>query len=50
MSDFTPPVSDFRFLIHDVIGLETVAGLPAFSETSADLVDAILEEAAKFAA
>ncbi|URK19178.1 acyl-CoA dehydrogenase [Thalassospira sp. GO-4] len=50
MSDFTPPVSDFRFLIHDVIGLETVAGLPAFSETSSDLVDAILEEAAKFAA
>ncbi|MHC8494134.1 acyl-CoA dehydrogenase [Thalassospira sp. SM2505] len=49
MSDFTPPVSDFRFLIHHVIGLDTVADLPAFSETSPDLVDAILEEAGKFA-
>ncbi|MDG4721243.1 MULTISPECIES: acyl-CoA dehydrogenase [Thalassospira] len=49
MSDFTPPVSDFRFLIHDVIGLGTVANLPAFSEISSDLVDAILEEAGKFA-
>ncbi|RCK45393.1 acyl-CoA dehydrogenase [Thalassospira profundimaris] len=49
MSDFTPPVSDFRFLIHNVIGLDTVADLPAFSETSPDLVDAILEEAGKFA-
>lgn len=49
MSDFTPPVRDIRFLIHEVIGLDTVADLPAFSETSPDLVDAILEEAAKLA-
>ncbi|MFV1850289.1 MAG: acyl-CoA dehydrogenase [Thalassospira sp.] len=49
MSDFTPPISDFRFLIHNVIGLDTVANLPAFSETTEDLVDAILEEAGKLA-
>jgi acyl-CoA dehydrogenase len=49
MSDFTPPISDFRFLIHNVIGLDTVASLPDFAETTPDLVDAILEEAGKFA-
>ncbi|HAI30803.1 MAG TPA: hypothetical protein DCM48_14935, partial [Thalassospira sp.] len=50
MSDFSPPISDIRFLIHDVIGLDTVSRLPPFGETSPDLVDAILEEAGKFAA
>ena len=49
MTDFTPPIQDFRFLIHDVIGLDTVANLPAFAEVSPDLVDAILEEASKLA-
>lgn len=49
MSDFSPPISDIRFLIHDVIGLDTVTNLPPFGETSPDLVDAILEEAGKFA-
>lgn len=49
MTDFTPPIQDFRFLIHDVIGLDTLATLPAFTEASPDLVDAILEEAAKLA-
>ncbi|MEQ8391142.1 MAG: acyl-CoA dehydrogenase [Thalassospira sp.] len=49
MSDFTPPIADFRFLIHDVIGLDTVAHLPTYSETTPDLVDAILEEAGKLA-
>ncbi|NIY77212.1 acyl-CoA dehydrogenase [Thalassospira sp. HF15] len=50
MSDFTPPISDIRFLIHHVIGLDTVSTLPPYAETSPDLVDAILEEAGKFAA
>ncbi|WP_339860534.1 acyl-CoA dehydrogenase [Thalassospira alkalitolerans] len=49
MTDFTPPIRDLRFLIHDVIGLQTVAELPGFRETSPDLVDAILEEAGKLA-
>ena len=49
MTDFTPPIQDFRFLIHDVIGLDTIANLPAFAEVSPDLVDAILEEASKLA-
>ncbi|SOC24210.1 acyl-CoA dehydrogenase [Thalassospira xiamenensis] len=50
MSDYTPPIDDLRFLIHNVIGLETVSDIPAFVETTPDLVDAILEEAGKLAA
>ncbi|HBS22967.1 MULTISPECIES: acyl-CoA dehydrogenase [Thalassospira] len=49
MSDYTPPLHDLRFLIHNVIGLQTVSDIPAFAETSPDLVDAILEEAGKLA-
>jgi len=50
MSDYTPPIDDLRFLIHNVIGLETVSDIPAFAETTPDLIDAILEEAGKLAA
>lgn len=49
MSYYTPPLHDLRFLIHNVIGLQTVSDIPAFAETSPDLVDAILEEAGKLA-
>ncbi len=50
MSDFTPPIHDLRFLIHEVIGLQAVSDMPCFAETTPDLVDAILEEASKLAA
>ncbi|MCC9625554.1 acyl-CoA dehydrogenase C-terminal domain-containing protein [Thalassospira sp. MA62] len=49
MHDFTPPVRDYRFLIHDVIGLDAIEQLDPFGDVSDDLVDAILQEAAKFA-
>lgn len=49
MSDYTPPIHDLRFLIHNVIGLQTVSDIPAFAETSPDIVDAILDEAGKLA-
>ncbi len=50
MTDYTPPIHDLRFLIHEVIGLQTVSDIPCFAETTPDLVDAILEEAGKLAA
>ena len=49
MSDYHAPLKDMRFLIHEVVGLERVAALPPFAEVSADLVDQILDEAARFA-
>jgi 3-(methylthio)propanoyl-CoA dehydrogenase len=50
MSDFVPPLRDIRFVLDEVAGLKAVAALPGFEEATPDLVDSILEEAAKIAA
>ena len=49
MSDYTAPINDMRFVMHELAGLEQVSGLPGYEEASPDLVDAILDEAGKFA-
>jgi alkylation response protein AidB-like acyl-CoA dehydrogenase len=38
-----------QFVLKELAGLEQVAGLPGYEEASSDLVDAVLEEAGKFA-
>ncbi|MCP4327247.1 MAG: acyl-CoA dehydrogenase [Alphaproteobacteria bacterium] len=45
---YSAPIRDMKFVIHDVVGLSRVAELPGCEEVSGDLVDAILDEAAKF--
>ena len=42
------PVPDTRFVLKHVVGLPSLAGLPAFREASAEMVAAILDEGAKF--
>ena len=49
MSEYFAPVRDMHFVIKELAGLEQVAELPGYEDASADLVDAVLEEAAKFA-
>lgn len=49
MSDYTAPLDDMRFVIKDLIGLETVNSLPGLGHTDAEVVDQILEEAGKLA-
>jgi len=49
MADYVAPLQDMRFVLKNVIGLETVNTLPPFTEVTEDVVDAILEEAARFA-
>ena len=46
---YTAPIRDMRFLINDVVGLARITDLPGCEEVSGDLLDAILEEAGKFA-
>lgn len=46
---YRAPVSDMQFVMKELAGLEEVAALPGCEDVSADLADAILEEAAKFA-
>jgi alkylation response protein AidB-like acyl-CoA dehydrogenase len=50
MSEYIAPLKDMRFVLTELAGLDEVARLPGCEEATPDVVDAILEEAAKFAA
>ncbi len=47
MTAYEAPLSDMRFVISELVGLDEVAGLPGLGEVTPDLLDAILEEAGK---
>ena len=49
MTSYSAPLADMRFLLHDLGLLGSVNGMPGLEEASADLVDAVLEEANKLA-
>ena len=49
MSTYTAPVQDMQFVIKDLVGLADITAMPDCAEVTADLVDAVLEEAGKFA-
>jgi alkylation response protein AidB-like acyl-CoA dehydrogenase len=49
MTTYTAPLKDMRFVLNELAGLDAVAKLPGCEEASAETVDAILEEAGKFA-
>lgn len=49
MPAYKAPTRDLQFVLHDVLGVdELYASLPEFEEVSPDLIDAILEQGAKF--
>ncbi len=47
---FTPQINDIRYTLRDIIGFSDVIDSGAFEDLSGDLVDAVLEEAGRFAA
>ena len=49
MSEDLAPIQDMRFVLRELAGLEQVAQWPGCEEATPDVVDAILEEAGKFA-
>jgi len=49
MPEYEAPLRDMRYVYHELGLTERLAECPDFAETTPDLVDAILEEAAKFA-
>ena len=49
MSTYAAPVKDMQFVIKDLVGLDQISAMPECAEVTADLVDAVLEEARKFA-
>ena len=50
MSHYSAPLEDMRFVINELADLEAIGALPGCAEATPDLVDAVLEEAARFAA
>jgi alkylation response protein AidB-like acyl-CoA dehydrogenase len=48
MSEYVAPLKDIRFVMQELAGLDQVVSLPGCEEASSDVVDAILEEAARF--
>ena len=49
MSTYQAPLRDMRFVLKHLAGLADVAKLKGYEDATADTVDAILEEASKFA-
>ena len=47
MPSYNAPLKDMKFLLHDFLNLQQYNNLPTFQEASPDMVDAILDEAAK---
>ncbi len=50
MSVYAAPLRDMQFVLKELVDLDAISRLPGCEEVSADLVDAVLEEAGKFAA
>lgn len=48
MSTYKAPLADIRFALYDVLGAEALFAKLGFAEASRDIVDAVLEEGAKF--
>ena len=51
MPSYTPPLRDMRFVMHEVLQVtDEFKAIPRFAEADAQTIDAVLEEAGKFAA
>ena len=50
MSEYVAPVKEMSFVLKDVIGIDRIGKLPGCEDVTADLVDAIFDEAGKFSA
>ncbi len=49
MATYEAPLDDFRFVLHELLDVGRLAELPGYEEATPDLIDAVLEEAAKLA-
>ena len=51
MPTYTPPLRDMQFVMHEVLGVANeYAAMPRFADVDADTINAVIEEAGKFAA
>ncbi|MFT4249623.1 MAG: acyl-CoA dehydrogenase C-terminal domain-containing protein [Pseudomonas sp.] len=48
MSRYSAPLADLRFALYDVLGAEALFDRLGYTEASRDIIDAVLDEAARF--
>ncbi|MFT7267796.1 MAG: alkylation response protein AidB-like acyl-CoA dehydrogenase, partial [Porticoccus sp.] len=48
MTAYSAPLDDIKFLLNNVLEMPSIAKLPGFEDATPDMVDAILNEAARF--
>jgi len=48
MSEYNAPLKDMQFVLRDLAGLGRILQMPGFADISDDVVDQVLEEAARF--
>lgn len=48
MAAYTPPVRDISFTLDTISGVQSIAALPGFEHVDTDMVDGLLDEAARF--
>ena len=49
MTTYTAPLKDMQFLLREIANIDAISQLPGYEEATSDVVDAIIEEAGKFA-
>tara|TARA_B100001971_G_scaffold214620_1_gene253146 strand:- start:1700 stop:3496 length:1797 start_codon:yes stop_codon:yes gene_type:complete len=49
MPNYKAPVEDLGFVLSELIDIEQIAGMPGYEDASADLIEAVLSAAGKFA-
>ncbi|MEO7206018.1 MAG: acyl-CoA dehydrogenase [Steroidobacteraceae bacterium] len=50
MPEYQAPIADMKFVLRELVDMDLLARLPGFAEMTPDVADAVLDEAAKFAA
>ena len=51
MPSYTPPLRDMQFVMHEVLSVaDEYKAMPRYAEVDTDTINAVLEEAGKFAA
>ncbi|MGI9642846.1 MAG: acyl-CoA dehydrogenase family protein, partial [Acidimicrobiia bacterium] len=48
MADYAPPVRDIRFTLDTISDIDSVVALPSFDHVESDMIDGVLDEAARF--
>jgi alkylation response protein AidB-like acyl-CoA dehydrogenase len=48
MTTYRAPQRDMRFVLHELLEVEQLSRLPGYEDATADVIDAVIEEGAKF--